>query len=155
MLIDAWATTQKIQEDTGMTMDQILALPADEYARLSGRQTPAEAAVAALDAAYGPSVPQAPHQPPAPVQEPQGIDLASMTMEQYAAVRGQLGVQGRQYGRGIMQGGGTADWIAAAQSRGIGRTSYGQQNVQDAARVDAGKYLRTNEPVAGRTTWYR
>jgi hypothetical protein len=55
MLIDAWATTQKIQEDTGMTVDQILALPADEYARLSGRHTPAEAAVAA----YGASVPRA------------------------------------------------------------------------------------------------
>lgn len=82
-------------------------------------------------------------------------DFASMSLDEYAIYRDQAGIGHGQYGRGALDGGSTADWIAAARSRGIGRTSYGQQNVQDAAKPDATKYLRANEPAAGRANFYR
>ena len=78
-----------------------------------------------------------------------------MDMQTYAQLRAPLGVSGREYGVGVMNSGaGTADWVAAARTK-VGRTKYGQGNVQDAARIDAGKYLRANEPVTGRATYYR
>ena len=159
MLIDTYLTMQQIMAQTGLSAAELAAMPLDEYARLSGRQTPAQAAVQALNAQYEASAPQGQEQPPAPVQEPleppQGVDVSQLSMREYAALRGQLGMTGREYGRGALDGGSTADWIAAAQSRGIGRTSYGQQNVQDAAKPDATKYLARNEPVTGRASFYR
>ena len=159
MLIDHLTTVQKVMETTGLSADDILKMDMSEYGRLTGRQSPAETATQALDAEYTPSVPQVPQQPHAPVQEArqsaQGLDIGSMDMQTYAQLRAQLGVGGREYGVGVMNSGaGTADWVAAARTK-VGRTKYGQQNTQDAARIDAGKYLRANEPVTGRATYYR
>jgi hypothetical protein len=153
MLIDTWATVQKLMEDTGLSADEILRMDADEYARLTGRPTPAQAAITALG--YDEPVPGTPRQQaPQPLQEPQQIDLANLTMEQYGALRGQLGVRGREYGRGALDGGSTADWIAAAQ-RKAGRAAMQAGNVQEAAQPDSSKYLTRNEPVTGRASFYR
>jgi hypothetical protein len=150
---------RQIQEDTGMTLDQILKLDMTEYARLTNRPTPTEAALEALG--YDEPVPGRPRQEqaPAPVQEPpqppQGIDVSSLSMSDYAQLRSQLGMGGREYGVGIMNSGqGTSDWIAVAQ-RKAGRSAMQGQNVQEAARPDAGKYLGANEPVQGRALFYR
>lgn len=162
MLIDTWATVQNLRASfEDLSPAQINAMSFGEWAARTGRQAPAESATAALDAQYQASAPTAPQQPPAaaqePAVEPQGLDLASMPMSDYAALRSRLGIgQSRQEGIGVMNSGaGSSDWVRAAQQRGIGRTQYGQQNVQDADRIDAGKYLRANEPVTGRTGYYR
>ena len=122
MIIDVWATTQKLMEETGLSADQILRMDMSEYGRLTARQSPAQAAIQALDAEYGAPSPQVPQQPHAPGQEPQqppqGIDLADMTMEQYAQIRAQLGVQGGEYGRGALDGGSTADWVQRRPAQG-------------------------------------
>jgi len=82
---------------------------------------------------------------------PQGIDPNS---DEYFLAWRQNRARGGE-GRGALDGGGTADWIAAAQSRGIGRTQYGQQNTQDAARIDASKYLDNGgQQIAGRAHFY-
>ena len=159
MIIDVWTSVQKVMETTGLSADDILKMDMSEYGRLTGRQSPAQAATQALDAEYDTSAPQGQEQPPGPVQEPQrqpqGLDIGSMDMQTYAQLRAQLGVGGREYGVGVMNSGaGSADWVAAARTK-VGRTKYGQQNTQDAARIDAGKYLRANEPVTGRTGYYR
>jgi hypothetical protein len=87
-------------------------------------------------------------------QQSQGVDVSQLSMEQYAQLRGQLGVTGREYGRGALDGGSTADWIAAAQ-RKAGRAAMQAGNVREAAQPDSGKYLRANEPVTGRASFYR
>lgn len=146
---DYWAAqlqARQIQEDTGMTMDQILALPADEWARLTNRQTPAQAAIAALDAQFqghSPAPQQqapAPAQPPTQTQAPETPDFASMDMATYAAYREQAGIGRGAYGRGALDGtAGTAEWAAAARAR-TGRTGLSQHNVTDAPRLD-GRYV--------------
>lgn len=131
--------TQRLEEETGLTPAQILALPMDEYARLTGRPTGSQLAGQAAD----PVPPGTPRQEPAPAQTvpqapapgPQAIDVQGMTMAEYSAVRGQFGVQGREYGRGILDGGSTADWIAAAQAKG-GRHGWQGQNVVESPRID-------------------
>jgi len=99
---DFWAaqlTARQIQEDAGMTMDEVLKLDMAEYARLSHRPTPTQAALAAIDAQHErghQSAPAAPESAPEPPESgPQGIDIASMDMDTYAAMRGQLMSQGR------------------------------------------------------------
>jgi hypothetical protein len=107
-----------------------------EFAARSGRRTPAQAAVAALDANYtalGSSQQKAPAPPQS--QTPQGVDIASMSMADYSQIRGQLGVGGREYGRGALDGGGTADWIAAAQ-RKAGRSGWQGRNVIEAPKLE-------------------
>jgi hypothetical protein len=149
----------RIMAETGLSARELAEMDMDSYARLTGRQTPAQAAIAALDAQSGQAQPQAPQQPPAPLQEPQeqpqGIDLASMSMEQYGGLRGQLGVTGREYGTGIMNSaGGTDAWVEAAQ-RKAGRHGWQAGNVEGPAQPDSGKYLQRNEPVTGRASFYR
>lgn len=75
--------------------------------------------------------------------EPQGIDIASMDMNTYAQLRSQLGVVGREYGRGALDGGSTADWVQAAQ-RKAGRSAWQGRNVQESPRID-GRFLKQDE----------
>ena len=119
----------------------------EDFARRTGRQTPAEAALEALDAQHEAPASEGQEQPPAPVREPQsapqGLDLASMTMEQYAALRGQLGVGGREYGRGALDGGSTADWVQAAQ-RKAGRSAWQGGNLTEPPRLE-GRFVCQND----------
>lgn len=90
--------------------------------------------------------------PEATETAPQGVDISAMPMAAYAQVRAQLGVTGREFGRGALDGGSTADWVAAARAKS-GRTQYGRQ--QAAQQIDGSKYLTANEPVTGRANFYR
>ena len=74
-------------------------------------------------------------------------------MGQYAQLRAQLGVTGREYGRGALDGGSTADWVQAAQ-RKARRSGWQGGNVQESPRVD-GRMPIANEPVTGRARFYR
>lgn len=145
--------TQRLQEETGLSASEILALPADEYARLTNRPTPTQAALQALDAQYEP--PGTPRQEPAqvvaqpPAPEAQGIDVAGMDMQQYAALRGQLGMGGREYGRGIFDGGGTAEWVQAAQAK-AGRHGWQGANVQQSPQLGRA-YVQQEQPPAYRS----
>jgi hypothetical protein len=144
---------RKISEETGLMDAEILQLDMKEYTRLTGRQTPVQAAIQALDAPY--TVPRQPaSREAAPDATPQGVDVSQLSMSEYAAVRGRLGVGGREYGRGVLDGGSTADWIAAARLK-AGRAAMQAGNVQEAAQPDSGKYLTGNEPVTGRASFYR
>jgi hypothetical protein len=83
------------------------------------------------------------------------IDIASLSMADYAQLRGQLGVNGREYGVGITsQGGGTDAWVQAARAKS-GRAAMNESGVQQAPQIDGSKYLTKNEPVQGRQSWYR
>jgi hypothetical protein len=160
--LDAFLAAQRMQDEFyGFSAGEIERMPFDQYARLREHAgldhiDPFAAVYAAYEPPEVATTVSAPEAAQANADAPQGVSLADVDMQTYARLRGQLGVAGREYGVGIMSAqSGTADWVRAAQSRGIGRTSYGQQNVQDAARIDAGKYLARNEPVTGRTGYYR
>ena len=155
----------RIMAETGLSARELAEMDMTEYARLTGRPTPAQAALAALDAQHqqeaavtspfaGQDAQDVSGQQAAP--EPPGIDLASMDMATYAQMRGQLGVGGREYGVGIMNSNaGTDSWVAAARAKS-GRTGMNESNVQGAARPDAGKYLDNGgRQVTGRTSFYR
>lgn len=160
MTIDTYLTAQQLMEATGLSASELASLPMDEFARLSGRPTPAQAAIDALDARYESQTPQAPAptqtQPLAP--EPQGVSVQDMTMEQYAQLRSQLGVQGREYGVGITTSqAGTQDWIAAAQAKS-GRHGWENANEVQAPRLEGRTVLRQDDfrdtrPAAQRFTF--
>jgi hypothetical protein len=140
----------KLQEETGMTLAELAALPLDEYARLTNRPTPAQAALAALDAQSeqaqppAPAAPQSAPQPPAP--ESQGVDFRSMSMDEYAAVRGQLGVGvSHKEGRGIFDSVGShSDAYTAAVRAQSGRTGWSQGNVTEPPRLE-GRFVRQDD----------
>ena len=59
---------------------------------------------------------------------------------------------GRVVHRRLDSGAGSADWVAAARAKS-GRTQYGRE--QAAQQINADKYLRANQPVTGRTSYYK
>ena len=59
-------------------------------------------------------------------------------MADYEQVRGQLRVQGREYGRGILDAGSAGAWQAAARSK-AGRSALVTSNVIEAPRL-TGRY---------------
>jgi hypothetical protein len=142
MMIDHWATVQKMLEDTGLTPAEILALPADEYARLSNRATPVESAVAALGYADEPAAPSAPQSVPQPPADAgQGIDPNSA--EYFLAWRDNR-VSGGE-GRGIFDSvGSRSDAYTSAVRRHAGRGALSSANVVEPPRVD-GRYVRQDD----------
>lgn len=139
--------TQRLQEETGLTPAQILALPSDEYARLTGRLSVSQIAAQAA----GIEPPGRPRREPVAAQtapqpqppEAQGIDVAALSMEQYAAVRGQLGV-GRSHGegKGIFDSvGSRSDEYTAAVRAQSGRTGWTTSNVVESPRLER-RYAR-------------
>lgn len=152
MIIDVWATTQKLMEETGLSADQILRMDMQEYARLTGRQSPARAATQTLDAEYEAPAPQGQEQPPAGVQEPpQGIDPNSA--EYFLAWR-QNRARGGE-GRGIFDSvGSRSDEYTAAVRAQSGRTMYGQSNVVEPPRLE-GRFVNHDEQRDNRTAAQR
>jgi hypothetical protein len=142
MMIDTYLTAQQIMEQTGLSAAELAALPMDEYARLSGRQTPAEAALAALDAQFQPSIPQAPQQPPAPAQEqPQGLDPSS---QEYFLAWRQNRTRGGE-GKGIFDSvGSRSDAYAAGVRRHAGRGALSSANVVEPPRL-TDRYVRHDD----------
>lgn len=96
---------------------------------------------------------QAPAALGTPEPQPQGIDVASLDMQTYGQLRGQLGVQGREYGRGILDGGSTSDWIAAAQ-RKSGRSAMNEHGVQQAPPLGR-QYARSDVQLDTRSAVQR
>jgi hypothetical protein len=92
MMLDTYLTAQQIMEQTGLSAAELAAVPLDEYARLSGRPTPAQAAIAALDSQYEAGQPApAPEQTPAP----EVPDFGAMSLDEYAAYREASGLAAR------------------------------------------------------------
>jgi hypothetical protein len=147
--MDAFYSAQlrarQIMDETGMSEADILALDMDSYARLTNRQTPTQTALAALDAQYEQAAPTRPTEPVAPQSEPQGVTVQDMSLEQYAALRGQLGMTGREYGVGITNGAaGTGAWAAAAKAK-AGRHGWQGQNVTEAPRLENRTILKQDD----------
>ena len=84
----------------------------------------------------------------------QGIDVGSMTMEQYGRLRAQLGIgQGSEYGRGLTNAP-SRSWqeAAAAKSGRSAMVTSGVEEPRKPARVFVNE--RAN-PISGRRTFYR
>jgi len=161
MQIDAHHASNRATE-LGLTAQDIRNMPWDEYNRLfgtTGRQTPAEAALAAFDVQYEgqhptqatrpQDVPQSPPQPAAP--EPQGIDPKDMSMEQYAQLRGQLGLDKAGQDQGIFGSGRATADAARFQA---GRTAMSNAFVQEPPRIERA-FVQQDAPATGRTGYYR
>jgi hypothetical protein len=135
--------------ETGLSAAELLKLDADEYARVTSRPTPTQAAIAALDAQHASRTPEpvtpgeaAGNQAVTPSDlatlssSAPGIDFSQISMQEYAALRGQLGMgQAHEYGRGILDGDSTDAWIAAAQ-RKAGRSAMHGRNVTESPQVE-------------------
>jgi hypothetical protein len=125
---------RQVAEETGLTLAEIAELPLDEWSRLTHGKTAAQAALEAIGSQVAPQPPAAlPDtaftQQAAP--EPQGIDVNSLSMDQYAALRGQLGIgQSRQEGIGILNQSGQS-WAEAARQQ-PGRSGWQNKNVTPA-----------------------
>ena len=134
--------TQRLQEETGLTPAQILALPSDEYARLTGRLSMSQIAAQAA----GTEPPGTPRQEPAPAEtapqpqppEAQGIDPSSQ--EYFLAWRAQR-VSGGE-GKGIFDsiGSRSEEYTAAARGQ-AGRTGWTTSNVVESPRLER-RYAR-------------
>lgn len=118
-----------------MSADEIEALSFADYAARTGRTL----SVTPEPTAPPPAV--ADVQRPASEEHP-GIDFSQLSMTDYAQLRGQLGVGGREYGRGTLDGGSTADWIAAAQQK-AGRSAWQGRNVVEPPQLE--RYVRQDE----------
>jgi hypothetical protein len=154
----------RVMAETGLTAAELARLPMDEYARLTNRPTPTQAALAALDAQYerqeaqqAPRSPQAPQSAPeAPQEQPPGIDLASMDMRAYAAFRQQYGIGTSPGNRGILDGGNSRSQAYTDAVRAqSGRTAMSTQNVRPSARLEGRTVLKPDVPATGRVGYYR
>ena len=85
---------QRIAE-TGLSAAELLALPLDEYGRLTGRSLKFQPE----PVAEPPAAPQSAAQ--TPESGPQGVDVASMDMAQYAEFRHAAGIGRSASARGI------------------------------------------------------
>jgi len=126
-------TAYRIMAETGLSARELAEMDMDSYARATGRPTPVQAALRALDA----QVPGTPRQEHAPVQvqaqlptpEPPGIDLANMDMPTYAQFRQQAGIGvGQKEGIGIFNAASRQAQLDATR-RQTGRTALSQSNI--------------------------
>jgi hypothetical protein len=144
----------RIMAETGMSADDVLKLSADEYARLTHRETATEAATRTLGYAGEPAAPTSPSAPQSGPQAnadaPQGLDPNSP--EYFHAWR-QSRARGGE-GRGIFDSVNShSDAYTAAVRQQAGRTAYSQGNVEPAARIE--RVFIQDAPVQGRTMGYR
>lgn len=138
---EAQLQAQRLAEQTGLSLREIAELDINEFARLTRGQTPAQAAIAAFETRYEAhhptqatqhqDAPQSPPQPPAP--EPQGMTLDEMNMEQYAALRAQLGLDKARHDQGIFGSGRATADAARFQA---GRTAMSNAFVEQAPRIE-------------------
>ena len=137
---------RKIQEDTGMSLDEILKLDMDAYARLTNRPTVGELVAQAAEA----WPPGRPRQEPAPAQQPalapRGIDFAAMDMQTYAQLRSQLIGRSPKEGHGIFDsvGSGSEEYTNAVRAQS-GRTAWNNANVVEPPRLERLRYVRQDD----------
>jgi hypothetical protein len=135
----------RVQAETGLSARELAEMDMDEYARVTGRQTPVQAALQALEAQRSGVAPQAPERPQEPAQQSQGIDVASMDMGAYAALRDQLGI-----GRGDAGMFGSGGLSADAARRQAERTVMSNANVTPPPRL-TGRFVNHDEHRDHRT----
>ena len=161
MQIDAHYASNRAAE-LGLTAQDIRNMPWDEYNRLfstAGRQTPAQAAIAAFESQYEREHPtqvtqpqDAPQSAPEPPStEPQGIDLNNMPMREYEQLRGQLGFDKAGQDQGIFGSGRATADAARFQA---GRTAMSDAFVQEPPRIERA-FVQQDAPATGRTGYYR
>lgn len=134
-MTDFWQVqlrAREVSEQTGLSMREIAELPADEYGRLLYGKTPAQAAHEALREANQPpaAAPQTVSATPsvAEVPEPDGIDISNMTIEQYAALRQQIGLDRAGRDEGIFGSvSSKSQEFTDAVARHAGGTAYGRE----------------------------
>jgi hypothetical protein len=150
MLIDQWAVAQNLRESfEDLSAQDINRMSYAEWAARTGRLTPAESAVAALDAAYQAPAPQGQQQPPAPVQEPQSVPQG-ITDDEFLAWRANRARGGE--GRGIFDSVSRDEAVAGVRANS-GRTAYSPEvHHPGISRV----FVNANaQPVQARTSYYR
>jgi hypothetical protein len=136
-MLDAFLRGQSLREAFhDLTPQQINDMSLSEFAARTGMPTPVQAALQAVDHQEPAAAPQSAPQVPEP--RPQAIDVNSLSMEQYAALRGQLGVEGSEYGGGIF--GAHGSWADAARAKAGRSAMAGNRNTIEAPRIE-GRYL--------------
>ena len=153
---EAQLQARKITEQTGLTMAEIASLPLPELARLSGRPTPAEAAIAAFKAQRAQVQPQASaasqSAPQPPESAPQGRPLEELALTDDAAFRqwrAQRASGGENKGIFDSVGSQSGEYRAAAR-RQSGRTGWVNSNVVEPPRIE-GRYLRHDDRIDQRS----
>jgi hypothetical protein len=152
-LLDAWFDSARYRDKFGdMSADEIERLSFEQYAKITGRATPAEAALQALSeppdipiTVSGP--PAGPTAPQAPEDRPQGADISQLSMSEYAAYREQLGVGGHEYGNGIL--GAHGSWADAARAKAGRSAMAGNRNTIEPPRIE--RYVRQDDRVDHRS----
>jgi hypothetical protein len=136
---------RKIMDDTGMTLDEVLKLDMDAYARLSGRPTPTRAALATLNA----QAPQTTPEPPAALPDTAFTQQAvpapqGRTLEELALTDDNAWLAWRQNrargGENIGIFGNAGSWADAARAKAGRSAMGGTRNTIEAPRIE-GRYL--------------
>jgi hypothetical protein len=144
----------RLMAETGLSAREISELDMQEYSRLTGRQSPTEAALQALGYTDEPpardTVP-APEGVRANADAPQGISVQDMSMGEYAAFRHQLGLDKAGHDQGIFGAPGRQAQIDATRAQ-AGRTAMSQETHHPGfSRV----FVNENaQPVQNRTGYY-
>jgi hypothetical protein len=134
MTNDIEALSALRQAQTNLTPAELLALPMEAYGRLTGRSLRFEPQPEPMRGTYAEDIPEPRFSETVTSPEPQGIDVSQLTVEQYAAVRAQLGVGvSRQEGVGLFNQSGQS-WAEAAQ-RQPGRSGWQARNQVDAPQL--------------------
>jgi hypothetical protein len=144
-LNDAFFSAQQYREAVeDLTPAQINKLSVNDYARLTGRPTPAEAALKAI---YGEPAPVPPGEPegnPPPPEEPPDIDVNSP--EYFHAWRSQRASNGE--GKGIFDSvASQSEAYRSAARNQAGRTGWATSNVAEPPRL-TGRQERQEVPPA-------
>lgn len=126
--------------ETGLSVVELLSMDMSEYARVTGRPTVGQLAAQAHDVEPpgSPRQEMAPQVPQESVGIPRGIDVAALDMDEYAAVRGQLGMGvSHQEGRGIFDSisSRSDEYISAVRAQ-AGRTAMSTSNVVESPRIN-------------------
>lgn len=142
----------------GLDADAIKRMSMSSYAEIRRRAgladcDPFEDAYRGYEPSQAPQAPttvSAPEAIRANAEMPQGLDVSQLSMEQYAALRGRLGM-GQHEDRGIFGGVASQSQEYANAVRGqTGRTGLSNAHVQQAPRIE-GRYLNPDEHRDTRT----
>jgi hypothetical protein len=151
----AFLATQRAQEKSGLSVAELAALDLDEYARLVYGQTPAQAALQAIekqaqaDAEPRSSAP-AGDSPASNYVAPASLS-EGITYEEFLIWRNQRGNQGE--GQGLFSGlggSGSAEYRDAA-ARHTGRTAFGREQHHPGI---ARQFRKDDIPATGRRQFY-
>lgn len=140
-MLDAYLRGQALREAFhDLTPQQINNMSLTEFAARTGRPTAAQAALQAL----GNQEPRTAslstsEATQAPEDQPPGIDFSQLTVEQYAQLRGQLGIgQTSKEGVGLLNQSGQS-WAQAARVR-AGQAAVSTSNVVEPPKL-TGRHL--------------